>query len=69
MRNKIEELKKALVEKCEQEGIIYAMVAIDRKTKEIILPNTLQQALAHPEYLVCTCKKVGDRYVVEEITS
>lgn len=68
MRNKKEELKKALIEKCEQEGIIYAMVAIDRKTKEIILPDTLQQALEHPEYLVCTCKKVGDQYVVEEIT-
>ena len=49
----VEELKKALIEKCESEGILYAMVAIDRRTKEVILPDTLQGALKHPEYLVC----------------
>ncbi len=38
------ELKKALIEKCESEGILYAMVAIDRRTKEVILPDTLQGA-------------------------
>ena len=37
----VEELKKALIEKCESEGILYAMVAIDRRTKEVILPDTL----------------------------
>ena len=63
-----EELKKALIEKCESEGILYAMVAIDRRTKEVILPDTLQGALNHPEYLVCTCKMVEDKYIVEEIT-
>ena len=36
----VEELKKALIEKCESEGILYAMVAIDRRTKEVILPDT-----------------------------
>ena len=56
----VEELKKALIEKCESEGILYA--------KEVILPDTLQGALKHPEYLVCTCKKVEDKYIVEEIT-
>ena len=66
--NTPEELKKALIEKCESEGILYAMVAIDRRTKEVILPDTLQGALKHPEYLVCTCKKVEDKYIVEEIT-
>ena len=64
----VEELKKALIEKCESEGILYAMVAIDRRTKEVILPDTLQGALKHPEYLVGTCKKVEDKYIVEEIT-
>ena len=39
----VEELKKALIEKCESEGILYAMVAIDRRTKEVILPDTLQE--------------------------
>ena len=38
----VEELKKALIEKCEREGILYAKVAIDRRTKEVILPDTLQ---------------------------
>lgn len=65
----VEELKKALIEKCESEGILYAMVAdMTDVLKEVILPDTLQGALKHPEYLVCTCKKVEDKYIVEEIT-
>ena len=47
---------------------VSCMVAVDRRTKEIILPDTLQGALKHPEYFVCTCKKVEDKYIVEEIT-
>ena len=58
MEFNVEELKSALIEKCKSEGILYAMVAVDRRTKEIILPDTLQGALKHPEYYVCTCKKV-----------
>ena len=65
MEFNVEELKSALIEKCKSEGILYAMVAVDRRTKEIILPDTLQGALKHPEYFVCTCKKVEDRWVVE----
>lgn len=68
MEYAVEELKSALVELCESEGILYAMVAVDRRTKEIILPDTLQDALQHPEYFVCTCRKVNDNYIVEEIT-
>lgn len=68
MEYAVEELKSALIELCESEGILYAMVAVDRRTKEIILPDTLQGALQHPEYFVCTCKKVKDNYIVEEIT-
>ena len=64
----VEVLKSALIEKCESEGILYATVAMDRRTKEMILPDTLQGALKHPEFFVCTCKKVKDQYVVEEIT-
>ena len=67
MEFNVEELKSALIEKCKNEGILYAMVAVDRRTKEIILPDTLQGALKHPEYFVCTCKKVEDKYIVEEI--
>ena len=65
MEYSVEELKSALIEKCKSEGILYAM---DRRTKEMILPDTLQGALKHPEFFVCTCKKVKDQYVVEEIT-
>ena len=68
MEFNVEELKSALIEKCKSEGILYAMVAVDRRTKEIILPDTLQGALKHPEYFVCTCKKGEDKYIVEEIT-
>ena len=60
MEYSVEELKSALIEKCESEGILYATVAMDRRTKE--------GALKHPEFFVCTCKKVKDQYVVEEIT-
>ena len=68
MEYAVEELKSALIEKCESEGILYAMVAVNRRTKEIILPDTLQGALKHPEYFVCTCRKVKESYIVEEIT-
>ena len=68
MEYAVEELKSALVELCESEGILYAMVAVDRRTKEIILPATLQGGLQHPEYFVCSCRKVNDNYIVEEIT-
>ena len=64
MEYSVEELKSALIEKCESEGILYATVAMDRRTKEMILPDTLQGALKHPEFF----KKVKDQYVVEEIT-
>ena len=45
MEYSVEELKSALIEKCESEGILYATVAMDRRTKEMILPDTLQGAL------------------------
>lgn len=51
-----------------KEGILYATVAMDRRTKEMILPDTLEGALKHPEYFVCTCRRVKDQYIVEEIT-
>ena len=45
MEYSVEELKSALIEKCESEGILYATVAMDRRTKEMILPDTLQGAM------------------------
>ena len=68
MEYSVEELKNALIERCEKEGILYAKVAMDRSTKEMILPDTLEGALKHPEYFVCTCRRVKDQYIVEEIT-
>ena len=47
MEYSVEELKSALIEKCKSEGILYATVAMDRRTKEMILPDTLQGALKH----------------------
>ena len=52
MEYSVEELKNALIERCEKEGILYATVAMDRRTKEMILPDTLEGALKHPEYFV-----------------
>ena len=52
MEYSVEELKSALIEKCKSEGILYAKVAMDRRTKEMILPDTLQGALKHPEFFV-----------------
>ena len=34
MEFNVEELKSALIEKCKSEGILYAMVAVDRRTKD-----------------------------------
>lgn len=68
MEYSVEELKSALIERCKNEGILYATVAMDRRTKEMILPDTLEGALKHPEYFVCTCKRVKEQYIVEEIT-
>lgn len=51
MEFNVEELKSALIEKCKSEGILYAMVAVDRRTKEIILPDTLQGAIEAPGVL------------------
>ena len=42
MEYSVEELKNALIERCEKEGIPYATVAMDRRTKEMILPDTLK---------------------------
>ena len=69
MEYSVEELKKCIkLRDAKKEGILYATVAMDRRTKEMILPDTLEGALKHPEYFVCTCRRVKDQYIVEEIT-
>lgn len=68
MEYDVEELKNTLIEWCKSEGVLYAMVAMDRQTKEVILPVTLQDALKHKEFFVCICERVGDKYTVEEVT-
>ena len=70
MEYSVEELKSALIEKCKSEGILYATVAMDRRTKEMILPDTLQGALKHPEFFVCfraPCKVSGRIISTERI--
>ncbi|MDD3038891.1 hypothetical protein [Bacteroides sp.] len=66
MEYNVEELKNALIEKCRNESIIYAMVAVNRNTKEIILPKSLQDVLDNPNYYVCTCRKVEENYQIKE---
>ena len=68
MEYSVEELKSALIERCKNEGILYATVAMDRHTKEMILPDTLEGALKHPEYFVCTCKRVKERFRIAPVT-
>ena len=42
MEYSVEELKSALIEKCKSEGILYSTVAMDSRTKEMIITDTLQ---------------------------
>ena len=50
MEYKVEELKKVLIELCKEEGIYYALIAIGNLTKEIVLPQSLDNALSIPDY-------------------
>ena len=67
MEYNVEELKKVLIEQCKEEGIYYALIAIDKQTKEIVLPQSLDNALSNPDYCVFKCKKAEDGYEVEEV--
>lgn len=67
MKDNTEELKQVLKDKCAEEGIIYAMVAINRETKEIILPRSIEQVTKNPIYYVCCCEKTGDKFRIREI--
>ena len=55
------------VEQCKEEGIYYALIAINKQTKEIVLPQSLDNALNNPDYCVFKCRKVKDEYKVEEV--
>lgn len=67
MEYNVEELKKVLIEQCKEEGIYYALIAINKQTKEIVLPQSLDNALNSPDYCVFKCKKVKAGYKVEEV--
>lgn len=67
MEYNVEELKKVLIEQCKEEGIYYALIAINKQTKEIVLPQSLDNALNNPDYCVFECRKVKDEYKVEEV--
>ena len=67
MEYNVEELKKVLIEQCKEEGIYYAMIAIDKLTKEIFITQSLEKAISNPDYCVFKCKKAEDGYEVEEV--
>lgn len=67
MKYNVEELKTALIERCQEEGIYYALVAINKQTKEILLPQNIQGALNNSEYYVFECQKKENGYKVEEV--
>lgn len=67
MEYNVEELKKVLIEQCKEEGIYYALIAINKQTKEIVLPQSLDNALNNPDYCVFKCRKGKDEYKVEEV--
>ena len=67
MEYNVKELKKVLIEQCKEEGIYYALIAINKQTKEIVLPQSLDKALNNPAYRVFKCRKVKDEYKVEEV--
>ncbi|MCS2593193.1 hypothetical protein NXX91_23935 [Bacteroides thetaiotaomicron] len=56
-----------MIEQCKEEGIYYALIAINKQTKEIVLPQSLDNALNNPDYCVFKCRKVKDEYKVEEV--
>ena len=68
MEYSVEELKSALIEKCESEGILYATVAMDRRTKEMILPRYFTRSSETSGILRMYLQESKDQYVVEEIT-
>lgn len=67
MNYSVKELKNTLIEKCTEEGIYYALVAINKHTKEIVLPQNLDSALKNPDYRIFKCKKTEEGYDVEEV--
>ena len=62
MEYNVKELKKVLIEQCKEEGIYYALIAINKQTKEIVLPQSLDNALNNPDYCVFKCRKVTVSY-------
>ena len=67
MEYNVKELKKVLIEQCKEEGIYYALIAINKQTKEIVLPQSLDNALNNREYCVFKCRIVKDEYEVEVV--
>lgn len=61
-------LNNILIKKCEEEGILIALVAIHRETKEIELPQNLDDKIKDPNYYVCYCRRdKKGKYVIQKI--
>ena len=61
-------LNDTLIKKCEEEGIVIALVAINRETKEIELPQNLNDKGKDPNYYGCYCHKdKKGKYIIQKI--
>ena len=61
-------LNDTLIKKCEEEGIVIALVAINRETKDIELPQNLNDKVKDPNYYVCYCHKdKKGKYIIQKI--
>lgn len=61
-------LNNILIKKCQEEGIVIALVAINRETKEVELPQNLSDKVKDPKYYVCYCHRdKKGKYIIEKI--
>jgi hypothetical protein len=57
-----------LIDKCKEEGIMIALVAINRETKEIELPQSFKDMVNDPNYYICYChRSEKEEYIIEKI--
>ena len=57
-----------LIDKCKEEGIMIALVAINRETKEIELPQSFKDMVNAPNYYICYChRSEKEEYIIEKI--
>lgn len=61
-------LNQLLINKCKEEGIVMALVAINKNTNEVELPQSITDKVNNPYYYVCYCyRNDKGEYTVEKI--